>query len=428
MRPVAPVRDTGADAAELVARVAQAKRPVLLRAYRGRLGEEDLADCLQQATFELVRATMRGEWSPQDEPHAANALEHKLRLRIVDVYRARGRAASAGLVEAADEHGDLPDVADTAVDLDELARTRHDLRVLREVACELRPDERRLIAGQALDMSRADICRRFDWSVEKYKSLARRAVGKLRVLVAEVETGERCERLRPLLHEVVVGLAEPEDELRLREHLDNCPACARLAADLRRARNELAEVLPLPLVMAVAGAAGAGGLGVWTLLRLKLAGALGGGGAAADAATSAGTAGAGGAAALAGGKLVAACVAGSVCVAGIGAVATGVVELPHGASPPAHKQAPHVTAASHPKVVVAGARSVTQATRSTPKRHTTSHTARVRTPATAKAQPGGAAPAASGTDLNPGSGPSGPAGNVPRRPAPANPDAIDLNP
>jgi hypothetical protein len=42
------------DPAELVGRVSAAKRDVLLRVHRHRLGFEDLEDCFSQATLELV--------------------------------------------------------------------------------------------------------------------------------------------------------------------------------------------------------------------------------------------------------------------------------------------------------------------------------------------------------------------------------------
>jgi hypothetical protein len=42
------------DPADVVARVAAAKRAVLLRAHRRRLGFEDLEDCYSQATLELI--------------------------------------------------------------------------------------------------------------------------------------------------------------------------------------------------------------------------------------------------------------------------------------------------------------------------------------------------------------------------------------
>jgi hypothetical protein len=42
------------DSAGLVARVSEAKRDVLLRVHRHRLGFEDLEDCFGRATLELV--------------------------------------------------------------------------------------------------------------------------------------------------------------------------------------------------------------------------------------------------------------------------------------------------------------------------------------------------------------------------------------
>src|SRR4051794_18272408 len=83
----------GADPAEAVATVLLAKREILLRAYRGRLSQEDLEDCLGQAALELVTRVradgMRGE------RHIANALEQKFASRIIDRQRSIGRRGGA---------------------------------------------------------------------------------------------------------------------------------------------------------------------------------------------------------------------------------------------------------------------------------------------------------------------------------------------
>lgn len=76
------------DPAEAVARVSAARRDVLLRVHRHRLGREDLEDCFSQATLGLVtRARTRARAFVSDA-HVANALEQRFLSRIADRRRA----------------------------------------------------------------------------------------------------------------------------------------------------------------------------------------------------------------------------------------------------------------------------------------------------------------------------------------------------
>jgi len=154
----------GEDPAELVARVSAAKRDVLLRVHRHRLGFEDLEDCYSQATLELVtRARARGRAFLSAE-HIANALEQRFLSRITDRQRAvSGRSPIAAATESAlrhsDDQKDGPDssgvavVADPSADVAGRLASQEDVRRLREVADELTADQRLVLACQvALDM------------------------------------------------------------------------------------------------------------------------------------------------------------------------------------------------------------------------------------------------------------------------------------
>ena len=88
-----------------------------------------------------------------------------------------------------------------------IART--EVRRLREVIADLSRDQQLVLASQVyVDMGAGEFCARHGWSVEKYRKVAQRARGKLRVLVEEYERGERCRRLEADLLAMCAGVAE----------------------------------------------------------------------------------------------------------------------------------------------------------------------------------------------------------------------------
>jgi DNA-directed RNA polymerase specialized sigma24 family protein len=284
-------RNLGVDPAEQVAAIAAARRSRLLRVHRRRLRWEDLEDCYSQATLELVARSRRAPFLSNE--HVLNALEQKFLSRIEDRRRAIGgrsaieAAISRALPIDAPEHGagELEDRR-AAVENQVIART--ELRRLREVIADLGRDQQLVLAAQVcVDMGVGEFCTRFGWSVEKYRKVAQRARGKLRVLVEEYERGDRCRRLEPDLLAMSVGAAEGESLTRARAHVANCPACSRMVGDLDRAARSVAALLPPPGVIVAAGglaaklaAAWAGGRRAATLLRHPLAETGAGGGAA----------------------------------------------------------------------------------------------------------------------------------------------------
>ena len=248
------------DPAEAVARVALAKRDVLLRAYRRRLRWEDLEDCYSQATLELVARARRGDvfHSPQ---HVANALEQKLASRINDRHRAvagrsPGEAAMAGAVSVEDGQCGVSDLHDGGGEISDRVARRDEVARLREVAAELTDDQRLVLACQVgLDMQCGEFCRRFGWSAEKFRKVSQRARARLRVLVVEYQAGERCARLEPDLLAYVSRVAEGEQRRRITLHLENCPGCAHTARGLERASRHVAGLLPAPALLTGALAA-----------------------------------------------------------------------------------------------------------------------------------------------------------------------------
>ena len=249
------------DPAELVARVSAAKRDVLLRVHRHRLGFEDLEDCFSQATLELVTRARTRARAFVSEAHVANALEQRFLSRISDRRRAvSGRspieaATHAALRRTDDQDGgqegpSLAAIADPAADVAGHVAGRDDVGRLRELADELTADQRLVLACQvALDMECQEFCIRFGWSAEKFRKVAQRARARLRVLVADYEAGERCRSLADDLaaHVAhVAHVAHAEQSERVRRHLTNCPACAHTARELERVARGVGALLPVP--------------------------------------------------------------------------------------------------------------------------------------------------------------------------------------
>jgi RNA polymerase sigma factor (sigma-70 family) len=238
--------------------VSAAKRDVLLRVHRHRLGREDLEDCFSQATLELVsRARTRTRGFASDA-HIANALEQRFLSRINDRQRAvGGRSPMEAALHDALRRGDgnpdadaptpLAQLTDPSADVDEHVAARHDLGRLRELADELSADQRLVLACQvALGMDSHEFCERFGWSVEKFRKVAQRGRARLRDLVNDYDDGERCRRLRNDLNAYVARVASDEQADRVRRHLANCHACAHTARELDLVARGVASLLPLP--------------------------------------------------------------------------------------------------------------------------------------------------------------------------------------
>jgi DNA-directed RNA polymerase specialized sigma24 family protein len=179
------------DPAEQVALIATSRRELLLRAHRHRLRSEDLEDCYSQATLELV-AQAKSRSRPMSNAHLANALEQRFVSRIRDRRRAiEGRSPTQAILESALALGGLGEgfhcgVPDPSPGTEELALLRLELGRVPQLARGLTADQRLVLACQiSLQMGRAEFCRRFGWSPEKYRKVAQRARARLRRLRIE---------------------------------------------------------------------------------------------------------------------------------------------------------------------------------------------------------------------------------------------------
>lgn len=180
------------DPAEEVALVARARRELLLRVHRHRLRREDLEDCFSQATLELVAHARRGGRF-FSRVHVQNALEQRFMSRVLDRRRAlEGRSPMQAALERARSLGDDleegVEIADARAELERLVILRHELRRLGSVAHELSADQRLVLVSQIGGMSRAEFCRRYGFSPEKYRKVAQRARARLRRLMDADET------------------------------------------------------------------------------------------------------------------------------------------------------------------------------------------------------------------------------------------------
>jgi DNA-directed RNA polymerase specialized sigma24 family protein len=197
-----PARVRPADTAEQVALVARARRPAMLRAYRHMLRPDDLEDCLSQAVYELLARGARGHrWASRE--HLANALEQRFLSRVYDRRRAlHGRSPLQAALENAlplsgtGEH--RLELCDPRAEPHPHVVRREQLRLVVAVAPLLSRDQRLVLACQLAGIERAEFCRRWGWSQEKYRKVAQRARARLRRLLAEAEGRPACEPGPPM--------------------------------------------------------------------------------------------------------------------------------------------------------------------------------------------------------------------------------------
>jgi DNA-directed RNA polymerase specialized sigma24 family protein len=189
------------DPLEQVALVARARRDLLLRVHRRRLRREDLEDAYSQATLELLADARRGA-SFATRRELEVAIERRFVSRIQDRRRAiSGRspmqAALERSVPLAGVGEGQTDIADARAEPEMLVMLRLDLRRLQTLMRELSPDQRLVLISQvALQMPRAEFCRRYGWSAEKYRKVAQRGRARLARLVDADESGISSARRR----------------------------------------------------------------------------------------------------------------------------------------------------------------------------------------------------------------------------------------
>ncbi|MHB8533131.1 MAG: hypothetical protein ACYDC2_10465 [Solirubrobacteraceae bacterium] len=176
------------DPAELVGKVASARRQLLLRTYSRRLRREDLEDCFSQAVLEMVVRARTG--APfASTAHVANAIEQRFVSRIHDRRRAlSGRSPMQAALEAAvpfGHGGGEIEIRDCRDEPERVALARFELGELTAAAKELSADQRRALSAQLAGLAPAEFRASCGWSAERYRKTALRARMRLRALAAE---------------------------------------------------------------------------------------------------------------------------------------------------------------------------------------------------------------------------------------------------
>jgi DNA-directed RNA polymerase specialized sigma24 family protein len=142
---------------------------------------------MSQAVFELFAHARAGQRFSSRQ-HLANVLEQRFLSRVYDRRRAlAGRsplqAALEGALPLGGTGGQEVELADPRAEVHPLVAHRLRLRRVARLAPLLTPDQRLVLACQLAGIDRAEFCRRFDWSFEKYRKVAQRARARLRGLV-----------------------------------------------------------------------------------------------------------------------------------------------------------------------------------------------------------------------------------------------------
>jgi DNA-directed RNA polymerase specialized sigma24 family protein len=167
--------------------------------HRRWLRFEDLEDCYSQATLELLSQARRGTLRCSSRVHLRRTLEQRFLSRVHDRRRALGgRSPRQAMLDGALSLGGQGDreveVVDTRADVERQTMLRFDLRLLERASRSLSADQRLVLASQTLQVSRAEFCRRFGWSHEKYRKVAQRARARLRRAVSEMDAPDPVAR------------------------------------------------------------------------------------------------------------------------------------------------------------------------------------------------------------------------------------------
>ena len=112
-----------------------------------------------------------------------------------------GRSPMQAAIEEASAlagDGERMEIVDRRPAVEDIVVLREDLRRLPAVARLLTDDQRLVLAAQVGQVPRADFCRRFGWTTEKYRKVGQRARARLRMLKA--------------LDEAVQGSAIPSEQ------------------------------------------------------------------------------------------------------------------------------------------------------------------------------------------------------------------------
>jgi RNA polymerase sigma factor (sigma-70 family) len=220
--------------------------------------------------YVLAVLARRCRWLPEDERestlHEAWAVMlHKERAGTLDVramstHQIRAYLTQTALNKALDEGrrsrhrdeplGDRDDFEATTAGPDELADAQLEGTRVREILGELSARQQTIVKLRFFfDRSPEDIQRLLSLTERVYRRELERALAVVSERYELVREGRFCESRASVVRAYVAGIAGPNRARDAREHLAGCPACRRMALELRRAAGQVAAVLPMPPVL-----------------------------------------------------------------------------------------------------------------------------------------------------------------------------------
>ena len=220
--------DAGSRVAAVVARH---ERTLLRVARQASLCHDDALDAYQRALEIFVRRV-----ETVDPATEVAWLKVVVRHEAMAIRRARSESVDG---EDVDVDAFVPG-AERSVE-EQIAsgeRVRRSAEALRA----LKPDEAKALMLKAHGLSYEEIGARNGWSYTKVN----RAIteGRRRFLQAyeEIESGEECERLAPIVEALSTGSATSAQVVRIRPHLRHCSACRAAVRDLHLSRARRASL------------------------------------------------------------------------------------------------------------------------------------------------------------------------------------------
>jgi RNA polymerase sigma factor (sigma-70 family) len=129
------------------------------------------------------------------------------------------------------------------------ASERERARRTAEALGQLKSSELQCLLLKALGYSYQEIADRTGFSWTKVNRSLTEGRRRFFDRFAQIESGQRCERFRPLLSTASDGEVSEDDERLLKTHLRGCQSCRALLRDYRAVPGRLAELLP-PAVLA----------------------------------------------------------------------------------------------------------------------------------------------------------------------------------
>jgi RNA polymerase sigma factor (sigma-70 family) len=219
----------------------------LLRRFGGQVARADAEDAVAEVVIRLHRRIEAG----QPPRNLRAAFFTSARNAAIDQLRSRAARPTAPLELIADAPaGDAPP-SERAVAREEAIR-------LQEALGRMRPNYREAIFLRfGLSLTVPEIAARLDISLPAAKKLVLRATEQARKRLQGIEAAEFCPDAqdlarRSLADKHLSGLASPEEQRLLQNHLRHCGRCRSFLAELRGGLHELGGAALL------AGAAGQG--------------------------------------------------------------------------------------------------------------------------------------------------------------------------